>query len=183
MRRRPIGVVTFFRGRPSPGKRIAVVAPARRASCAHELRRFGPRKYRLRGAGPPRRPDVHGVAAYKVSTDFCLAENRWICSIADRPRTRQPILPRRPPGHAEESTPSARHRVGRTMSLGIRRRDMAGRMGTLDFIAQTASTVRECESGREVVVIGPGTRRSTWTTAREALGAIGSTIAYRRARQ
>ena len=174
---------TLFEPGPPTGKRIAIIgAGPAGLSCAHELRKIGHEVAVFEGRSLPGGLDTFGVAAYKVSTEFALAEIERICAIGIDLKLNHPVTPE-----------GVRHLLGefdavflgiglgRTMPLGIEGEDLAGVWESLDFIDQTrVKPFEDCEVGREILVIGAGNTAIDVATAARRLGAERVTIAYRR---
>ncbi len=175
--------VSFFEPGPPTGKKVAIVgAGPAGLSCAHELRRLGHDVTVFEGRSLPGGLDTHGVAAYKLSTDFVLAEIERICAIGIDLRLNHPVTPAGLRELLNEfDSVFLGIGLGRTLPLGIEGEDLAGVWESLDFIDQTrVRPFEECEVGREVIVIGGGNTAIDVATAARRLGAEKVTIAYRR---
>ena len=108
-------------------------------SCAHELRRLGHDVVVFEARDVPGGLDTLGIAAYKISTEFALAEIEQIRRIGIDDRVRPSRHGRRGPGDARRrSTPcsSASGWAG-PLPLGIEGEDLDGVWEALDFIFQT----------------------------------------------
>ena len=175
--------VNFFAPGPPTGRRVAIVGsgPAGLA-CAHELRRTGHEVVVFEARSIPGGLDTRGVAAYKVSTGFALAEIERILAIGVELRLDHPVDPAGLRRLLDEfDAVFLGIGLGRTMPLGIEGEDLEGVWESLDFIAQTRlRPFEDCEVGREVVVIGAGNTAVDVATAASRLGADRVTIAYRR---
>ena len=69
----------FFEPGPATGKRVAIVGSGPAGlSCAHALRRLGHAVTVFEARGLPGGLDTLGIAAYKISTEFALAEIEMI---------------------------------------------------------------------------------------------------------
>jgi glutamate synthase (NADPH/NADH) small chain len=175
--------VTFFESGEPTGRRVAVIGSGPAGlSCAHELRRLGHDILVFEARDLPGGLDTLGIAAYKISTGFALAEIERIRAIGI------PIeFGRRVSGDEVRRMLAAFDAVflgiglGRTASLNLDGEDLDGVWEALDFIFQTHTRpFTECVVGRNVVVIGAGNTAIDVATAARRLGAETVTIAYRR---
>jgi glutamate synthase (NADPH/NADH) small chain len=175
--------MAFFRAGAPTGRRVAVIGSGPAAlSCAHELRRLGHDVVVFEARDLPGGLDTLGIAAYKLSTDFALAEIERIRAIGI------PIeFGRRISGDEVRTMLGSFDAVflgiglGRTAPLRIEGEDLDGVWEALDFIFQTHTRpFTECVVGRDVVVIGAGNTAIDVATAARRLGAETVTIAYRR---
>ena len=172
-----------FEPGPPTGRRVAVVGSGPAGlSCAHELRRLGHDVDVFEARDVPGGLDAIGIAAYKVSAEFALAEIGRICEIGIDLR-----LGHRVSAHevvrllAEYDAVFLGVGLGRTARLGIAGEDLPGVWEALDFIFQTHRKPFEaCEVGRHVLVIGAGNTAIDVASAARKLGAESVTIAYRR---
>jgi glutamate synthase (NADPH/NADH) small chain len=173
----------FFRPGPATGRRVAIVGSGPSGlSCAHELRRIGHEVVVFEAQGVPGGLDTEGVAAYKLSTDFVLAEIDRIVSIGIDLRLNHRVDPAELGDLLGDfDAVFLGIGLGRTMPLKVEGEDLEGVWESLDFIAQTRlKAFEECLVGREVVVIGAGNTAIDVATAARRLGADRVTIAYRR---
>ncbi len=175
--------VRFFEPGPSTGRRVAVIGSGPAGlSCAHELRRLGHEVQVFEARDVPGGLDALGIAAYKITTEFALAEIEQIRAIGI------PIeLGRRVTGDdvramlAEYDAVFLGIGLGRTAPLGIEGEDLAGVWEALDFIFQTHTRpLADCVVGTRVLVIGAGNTAVDVATAARRLGAETVTIVYRR---
>lgn len=175
--------VRFFEPGPSTGRRVAVIGSGPAGlSCAHELRRLGHEVQVFEARGVPGGLDTLGIAAYKITTEFALAEIEQIRAIGI------PIeFGRRVTGDdvramlAEYDAVFLGIGLGRTAPLGIEGEDLDGVWEALDFIFQTHTrSLADCVVGTNVLVIGAGNTAVDVATAARRLGAESVTIAYRR---
>jgi dihydropyrimidine dehydrogenase (NAD+) subunit PreT len=175
--------VRFFEAGPPTGKRVGVVGSGPAGlSCAHELRRLGHDVVVFEARDVPGGLDTLGIAAYKISTEFALAEIEQIRRIGIEIE-----LGHRVAGDEVRAMLGTFDAVflgiglGRTAPLAIEGEDLEGVWEALDFIFQThTKPFTECAVGRNVVVIGAGNTAIDVATAARRLGAEAVTIAYRR---
>jgi glutamate synthase (NADPH/NADH) small chain len=173
----------FFEAGARTGKRVAVIGSGPAGlSCAHELRRLGHDVLVLEARSVPGGLDTLGIAAYKISTEFALAEIAMIREIGIEIR-----LDHRVTGIevrqllAEFDAVFLGIGLGRTVPLGIDGEDLEGVWEALDFIFQThTGPLTECQVGTNVLVLGAGNTAVDVATAARRLGAETVTIAYRR---
>jgi glutamate synthase (NADPH/NADH) small chain len=173
----------FFTPGPPTGKRVAVVGSGPAGlSCAHALRRLGHEVVVFEARGLPGGLNTLGIAAYKISTEFALAEIAAIRKIGIDIRLNHCVA------SADIRALLAAHDavflgigLGRTMPLRIDGEDREGVWEALDFIFQThTQPLNQCTVGSTVVVIGAGNTAIDVATAAKRLGADTVTIAYRR---
>jgi dihydropyrimidine dehydrogenase (NAD+) subunit PreT len=175
--------VRFFEAGPPTGKRVGVVGSGPAGlSCAHELRRLGHDVVVFEARDVPGGLDTLGIAAYKISTEFALAEIEQIRRIGIEIE-----LGHRVAGDEVRAMLGTFDAVflgiglGRTAPLSIEGEELGGVWEALDFIFQThTKPFTECVVGRNVVVIGAGNTAIDVATAARRLGAEAVTIAYRR---
>jgi dihydropyrimidine dehydrogenase (NAD+) subunit PreT len=173
----------FFQPGPPTGRRVAIVGSGPAGlSCAHELRRLGHDVTVFEARAVPGGLDTLGIAAYKISTEFALAEIAEIRRIGIDIRLNHRVT-------ADEVARLLGEYdavflgvgLGRTAALGIESEDLPGVWESLDFIFQThTKSYAECVIGRHVLVIGAGNTAVDVATAAHRLGAESVTIAYRR---
>jgi glutamate synthase (NADPH/NADH) small chain len=175
--------IRFFEPGPPSGRRVAVVGSGPAGlSCAHELRRLGHDVVVFEARDVPGGLDTLGIAAYKISTEFALAEIEQVRAIGI------PIeFGRRITGDEVRAMLGAFDAVflgiglGRTAPLAIEGEDLDGTWEALDFIFQTHTRpLADCIVGTHVLVIGAGNTAIDVATAARRLGAETVTIAYRR---
>jgi glutamate synthase (NADPH/NADH) small chain len=174
---------THFEPGPPTGKRIAVIGSGPAGlSCAHELRRLGHDVIVFEARDVPGGLDTLGIAAYKISTEFALAEIERIRRIGI------PIeFGHRVTGEEVRTMLGTFDAVflgiglGRTSPLSIEGEQLQSVWEALDFIFQTHTRpLTDCVLGTNVLVIGAGNTAIDAATAAKRLGAETVTIAYRR---
>ncbi len=173
----------FFGPGPPTGKRVAVVGSGPAGlSCAHELRRLGHDVVVLEARDVPGGLDTLGIAAYKITTKFALAEIAMIRRIGIDIEFNHRVT-----GDEVRSLLQSFDAVflgiglGRTRPLGIEGEDLEGVWEALDFIFQTHTLpLTECKVAANVLVLGAGNTAIDVATAAKRLGAERVTIAYRR---
>lgn len=174
---------------PDNGKKVAVVGagPAGLA-CAHALSLQGVSVtvYEKEPSGGGLM--TYGVAAYKVTPEFCAAEVDWITSIGGidirygqalgRDVTLEQL-------RAEYDAVFLGLGVGLARQLDIPGEDMEGVTDAISWIYQlrTASDFAEVPVGDQVVVIGMGMTAIDAATQSKRLGAKKVTLVYRRTEQ
>jgi dihydropyrimidine dehydrogenase (NAD+) subunit PreT len=175
--------IRFFEPGLATGRRVAVIGSGPAGlSCAHELRRLGHEVVVFEARSLPGGLDTLGIAAYKISTEFALAEIEMIREIGIAIELNHRVT-------AAEIRAMLQSYdavflgigLGRTLPLGIAGEELEGVWEALDFIFQThTKPFTECLVGREVLVIGAGNTAIDVATAARRLGAETVTIAYRR---
>lgn len=169
-------------GAPS-GRRVAIVGggPAG-LTCAHELRKRGHDVDVLEANDMPGGLNTHGIAAYKISTEFALSEVERIRRIRVNIRTREHVDGERIRGLLiDYDAVFLAIGLGRTAALGVPGENLKGVREALDFISQTHTRpLNRCEVGRIVVVVGGGNTAIDVANAAVRLGAERVVIVYRR---
>jgi dihydropyrimidine dehydrogenase (NAD+) subunit PreT len=177
--------LSFFEPGTDTGHRVAVVgAGPAGLSCAFELRRLGHAVTIFEASDIAGGLNSIGIAAYKITTEYALAEVERVRGMGADIRLEAPIdgvgLGRL---LEEYDAVFLGIGLGATASLGIPGEDANGVWEALDFIFQThRKPFADCEVGRRVVVIGGGNTAIDAATAAVRLGAERVTIAYRRTR-
>ena len=173
----------FFEPGLDTGKRVAVIGSGPAGlTCAHELRKHGHAVSVFEARDVPGGLNTLGIAAYKITTEFALAEVQPILDMGIDLRYETPV-----DGAMLDTLRQDYDAVfigvglGETARLGIEGEDLDGVWEALDFIFQThTGPLSECRVGRDVVVIGAGNTAIDVATEAVRLGADSVTIVYRR---
>lgn len=173
----------FFAPGTSTGRRVAIIGSGPAGlSCAHELRQQGHAVTMFEARDVPGGLNTLGIAAYKITREFSLAEIQPILEMGidlrlNTPVTRavlQELL-------REYDAVFLAVGLGTTQRLDLPGEDIPGVREALEFIYQMHDRpLSECTVGRQVVVIGCGNTAIDAATASVRLGAEKVTIAYRR---
>lgn len=174
----------FFERGAATGKRVAVIGagPAGLA-CAHELAKHGIEAVVFEAKDVVGGLNSYGIAAYKMTTDFALAEVEYVKQIGIDIRTNSPVGKNLPVAKllADYDAVFLGVGLGKTAALGIAGEELAGVYEALDFIMPTRlQKMQECVVGENVLVIGAGNTAIDVATAARRLGANSVTIVYRR---
>ena len=176
--------VQFFERGPATGKKIAVIgAGPAGLSCAHELAKHGIEAVIFEAKDVVGGLNTYGIAAYKMTTDFALAEVEYVKQIGIDIRTNTPVGKDLPVTKllADYDAVFLGVGLGKTAALGIPGEELAGVYEALDFIMPTRlQKMQECVVGENVLVIGAGNTAIDVATAARRLGANSVTIVYRR---
>jgi glutamate synthase (NADPH/NADH) small chain len=174
----------FFKKAPSIGKKVAVIgAGPAGLSCAHELAKLGVEAIVFEAQPVIGGLNAYGIAAYKMTTDFALAEVEYIRQIGIEVRTNTPVGKDLPITKllAEYDAVFLGVGLGKTANLGIAGENLEGCFEALEFIIPTRlKKFEECVVGENVLVIGAGNTAIDVATAAVRLGAASVTIVYRR---
>ncbi|MBX3420455.1 MAG: NAD(P)-dependent oxidoreductase [Pirellulaceae bacterium] len=174
----------FFQPGPPTGRRVAIVgAGPAGLSCAHELRRAGHEAVVFEARDVPGGLNTLGIAAYKLTRQFSLAEIQPILDMGVELRLGQAI-----DGAtlrkllADFDAVFLGLGLGSTQRLEIPGEDSPGVWEALEFIYQMHQPTgfADCQVGQHVVVLGCGNTAIDVATAAVRLGAQRVTIAYRR---
>jgi len=174
---------TFYHPGPATGKRVAVVgAGPAGLSCAHELRKRGHAVEVFEAGAHPGGLNTHGIAPYKLSTDFALAEANSILNLGIRLHLRSAINGKRLVKLlADYDAVFLGIGLGRTAPLGIPGEQLKGVQESLAYIYDVHShPARKMKLSGRVVVIGGGNTAMDVARTAQRLGATEVTIAYRR---
>lgn len=176
--------VQFFERGPATGRKVAVIGagPAGLA-CAHELAIHGVEAVVFEAKDIVGGLNSYGIAAYKMTTDFALAEVEYVKQIGIDIRTNTPVGKDLPVAKllADYDAVFLGVGLGKTAALGIEGEELVGVYEALDFIMPTRlQKMQECVVGENVLVIGAGNTAIDVATAARRLGANSVTIVYRR---
>ncbi len=171
--------------KPSTGKKVAVVGagPAGLA-CAHALSREGVDvtifEKEAKGGGLM----TYGVAAYKVTPEFCEAEVDWITSVGGIDIKYNTSLGKDvflDDLQRDFDAVFLGIGVGVARSLGVKGEDLTGVVDAIEFIYQLRTNpLSKIAVGDKVAVIGLGMTAIDVATQSKRLGASEVTIVYRR---
>jgi dihydropyrimidine dehydrogenase (NAD+) subunit PreT len=173
----------FFEAGPDTGKRIAIVGSGPAGlSCAFTLRRLGHAVTIFEARDVPGGLNTLGIAAYKISAEFSLAEIQQVLDIGVDLRLNTPVTAGSLPKILSDYDATfLAVGLGSTQRLNLPGEDLPGVWEALEFIYQMhRHPLAECEVGRQVVVLGCGNTAIDAATAAIRLGASPVTIAYRR---
>ncbi|TWT41021.1 Glutamate synthase [NADPH] small chain [Phycisphaerae bacterium RAS1] len=177
----------FFEAGPDTGRKIAITgAGPAGLTCAHELRKRGHAVTIFEARALPGGLNTVGIAAYKISTEFALAEVQRVQAIGGIDlRLASPIDGSKLAELLNQfDAVFLAVGLGRTAPLHIPGEQAAGVLESLDFIARThAPSPGRLRIGRHVVVIGGGNTALDCANAAVRLGAERVTLAYRRSRE
>jgi dihydropyrimidine dehydrogenase (NAD+) subunit PreT len=178
----------LFTRKPSTGKKVAIVgAGPAGLSCAHVLSREGVDvtvfEKEAKGGGLM----TYGIAAYKVTPEFCQNEVDFITSlgwitIAIQQRSWVKIFPCRT--EKQLRCRVLRHWCWFARQLEIPGEDLEGVVDAIEFIYNLRSkTFNQIPVGDKVAVIGLGMTAIDAATQAKRLGAKEVTIVYRRTQE
>ncbi len=173
----------FFEPGAPTGKRVAIVGSGPAGlSCAHELRKAGHAVTIFEAREVPGGLNTLGIAYYKISTEFSLAEIQQVLDMGVDLRLNSPVDAAQMKRLVSEyDAVFLGVGLGATQQLGIPGEDLPGVWEGLEFIYQShRKPLGECEVGSRVVVIGCGNTAVDCATEAVRLGAARVTIAYRR---
>jgi len=173
----------FYRPGASTGRKVAVVgAGPAGLTCAHELRKRGHDVVVYEARKVAGGLNTHGIAAYKITTDFALSEVERIEHMGFDLQLGQRIDASGIAALLEEyDAVFLGVGLGDTAGLGITGEYLTGVWESLAFIFQThTKSYARCEVGKNVVVIGGGNTAIDAANAAIRLGAETVTLAYRR---
>lgn len=176
--------VQFFERGAATGKRVAVIgAGPAGLSCAHELAKHGIEAVVFEAREVAGGLNSYGIAAYKMTTEFALAEVDYVKQIGFEIRTSTRVGKDLPVTKllADYDAVFLGVGLGKTAALNIAGEELAGVYEALDFIMPTRlQKMQECVVGENVLVIGAGNTAIDVATAARRLGANSVTIVYRR---
>ena len=173
----------FFEPGEDTGKRVAIVgAGPAGLSCAMMLRRQGHQVSVFEARDVAGGLNTLGIAAYKISTEFALAELEQILEMGIDLHLSFPVDAARFRELREEyDAVFMAVGLGSTAALGLPGEELDGVWEALDFIFQIhTGPLEDCKVGDRVVVIGAGNTAIDVATQAVRLGASEVTIVYRR---
>lgn len=176
----------LFTAGPPTGRSVAVVGsgPAGIAA-AHELRRLGHAVTIHEAREVPGGLNTLGIAYYKITPEFSIAEINYVLSIGVDLRLNSPVdAAKLAQLRNEHDAVFLGLGLGKTQQLGIPGEDAEGVWEALDFIRELHSKpLTQCKVGRRVVIIGCGNTSIDASTQSKRLGAEEVIITYRRGEQ
>ena len=172
-----------FQPGPDTGRRVAVIGSGPAGlSCAQVLRRFGHAVTIFEAKSYAGGLNTDGIAEYKLRPDTALAEAKMVLDLGVTLKTNTMI--------GRDIALDALLRdfdavfvaigLGATRTLGIPGEAMDGVWDALTFIEMLKMRRSELRVGRHVVVIGAGNTAIDAVTQAKRLGALSSTIVYRK---
>ncbi|MFO0840580.1 MAG: NAD(P)-dependent oxidoreductase [Phycisphaerae bacterium] len=175
--------IQFHGPAAATGRRVAIIGSGPAGlSCAYELRKLGHTTHIFEASARPGGLNTHGIAGYKITTEYSLSEVHRVKSLGAKLFLKSPV-------GAKELQKLLRDYdavfwaagLGRTAPLNIPGEQTPGVWEALEFIAQTRTQrLSGCRIGRNVIVIGGGNTAIDVANAAVRLGAETVTIAYRR---
>ena len=175
--------LTLFHPGPDTGRKVAIIgAGPAGLSCAQDLRRKGHAVTIFEAKAQPGGLNTYGIAEYKLRPPTALAEARMVLGLGvtlktgvmvGRDITLEQLL-------ADFDAVFVAIGLGVSRSLGIPGEDLPGVVEALAFIEALKVRRAEVRIGRHVVVIGAGNTAIDAVTQAKRLGALTSTIVYRR---
>jgi glutamate synthase (NADPH/NADH) small chain len=176
--------IQLFKKAPPRDKKVAVIgAGPAGLSCAHELVKHGVEVVVFEAQPVVGGLNAYGIAAYKMTTEFALAEINYVRQIGFEIRTNTPVGKALPATKllADYDAVFLGAGLGKTVDLGIEGENLEGCFEAMDFIMPTRlRKLEECLIGENVLVIGAGNTAIDVATAAARLGAASVTIVYRR---
>ncbi len=173
----------FYQPGPDTGRRVAIVgAGPAGLTCAHELRKRGHAVTMFDAAKHPGGLNTHGIAPYKLSTQFALSETDRILQLGIDLRLKQAIDGKKLAKLLGDfDAVFLAIGLGRTAPLGIPGENLKGFIESLEFIYRAhTEPMKKLRVGNRVVVIGGGNTAIDVARTARHLGAEEVTIAYRR---
>jgi glutamate synthase (NADPH/NADH) small chain len=174
----------LFTAGPDTGRRVAVVgAGPAGLSCAQDLRRAGHAVTIFESKPQPGGLNTYGIAEYKLKAPTALAEAQMILALGVELKTGVTIGRDVPFEQllTDYDAVFVAVGLGSTRSLGIPGEQIEGVRDALAFIEELKTRpYDQVEVGRHVVVIGAGNTAIDAVTQARRLGAVTSTIVYRR---
>lgn len=176
--------LTFFSPGPDTGCHVAIVGSGPAGlSCAHQLRRLGHQVSVYEARDVPGGLNTLGIAPYKLTREFSLAEIQPILDMGVDLKLNSPVDGKMLPQLMQQyDAVFVAVGLGSTKRLGIPGEQGEGIWEALHFIYQLHSgqSWSQCQVGSRVVVIGCGNTAIDAATAAVRLGANETTIVYRR---
>ena len=175
--------LTLFTPGPDTGSKVAIVgAGPAGLSCAQDLRRKGHAVTIFEARPQPGGLNTYGIAEYKLRPPTALAEARMVLGLGVTLKTGVTVGTDITLAQLLKDFDAVFVAIGlgTTRSLGIPGEDLPGVVDALTFIEQLKVRRAEVRVGKHVAVIGAGNTAIDAVTQAKRLGALTSTIVYRR---
>ena len=175
--------LTLFTPGPDTGRKVAIVgAGPAGLSCAQDLRRKGHAVTIFEARPQPGGLNTYGIAEYKLRPPTALAEARMVLGLGVTLKTGVTVGTDITLAQLLKDFDAVFVAIGlgTTRSLGIPGEDLPGVVDALTFIEQLKVRRAEVRVGKHVAVIGAGNTAIDAVTQAKRLGALTSTIVYRR---
>lgn len=179
------GGIQLFTAAPATGKKVAIVGggPAG-LSCAAELTKLGHETIVFDGAAEPGGLNTNGIAEYKLERTAALAEIEWLKGLGVKIRHNTFVGDDVTFAELLEDFDAlfVGAGLGDIPELGLPGEDLSGVLDALQLIADAkARTISPGEfTGKNVIVLGGGNTALDAVRLAVRLGALSTTLVYRR---